>query len=131
LQIFQYRQNSLFELLAAKMIRSRIERPSMPSFSSRGTLRKRQPDPPFENEMSCNTERAKSRLPCESDSKQELHAGIGDPGNAAQGSTPYPTGYHLLPKERIGHCHCKDVVSKPTINTIGSVVPAFIDWLGI
>src|SRR5438876_12375439 len=35
-----------------------------------------------------------------------------DPGNAAAiGSTAYPTGYHLLPKERSGHCHCKDVVS--------------------
>jgi sugar phosphate isomerase/epimerase len=37
-----------------------------------------------------------------------------DPGNAAAlGSRPYPTGYDLLPKDRIGHCHCKDVVSKP------------------
>jgi sugar phosphate isomerase/epimerase len=37
-----------------------------------------------------------------------------DPGNAAAiGSEPYPAGYQLLPKDRIGHCHCKDVVRKP------------------
>jgi len=36
-----------------------------------------------------------------------------DPGNAAaSGETPYPDGYNLLPKERIGHCHCKDVVRR-------------------
>ena len=36
-----------------------------------------------------------------------------DPGNAAAaGEIPYPDGYNLLPKDRIGHCHCKDVVKK-------------------
>ena len=36
-----------------------------------------------------------------------------DPGNAAaNGEKPYPDGYTLLPKDRIGHCHCKDVVSR-------------------
>src|SRR5260370_21953629 len=35
-----------------------------------------------------------------------------DPGNAAaRGETPYPGGYNLLPKDRIGHCHCKDIKS--------------------
>ncbi|HEV8132964.1 MAG TPA: sugar phosphate isomerase/epimerase family protein [Acidobacteriota bacterium] len=34
-----------------------------------------------------------------------------DPGNAAsRGETPYPDGYKLLPKDRIGHIHCKDVI---------------------
>ena len=38
-----------------------------------------------------------------------------DPGNAATfaDNTPYPNGYDLLPKHRIGHCHCKDVKRKP------------------
>src|SRR5260370_1819930 len=32
-----------------------------------------------------------------------------DPGNAAErGEKPYPDGYNLLPKGRVGHCHCKD-----------------------
>src|SRR5438094_8450001 len=34
-----------------------------------------------------------------------------DAGNAAAaGGIPYPGGYNLLPNERIGHWHCKDVV---------------------
>ena len=34
-----------------------------------------------------------------------------DPGNAAaRGEKPYPDGYDALPKGRIGHVHCKDVV---------------------
>src|SRR5215467_1865396 len=36
-----------------------------------------------------------------------------DPGNAAaNGEKPYPDGYNLLPKHRIGHCHCKDVAKQ-------------------
>ena len=36
-----------------------------------------------------------------------------DPGNAAaRGETPFPDGYSLLPKARIGYMHCKDVVRK-------------------
>lgn len=36
-----------------------------------------------------------------------------DPGNAAErGEKPYPDGYNLLPKHRIGHCHCKDAAKK-------------------
>src|SRR3981189_687666 len=36
-----------------------------------------------------------------------------DPGNAAEhDETPYPDGYDLLPKDRIGHCHCKDASKK-------------------
>lgn len=37
-----------------------------------------------------------------------------DPGNAAYtGEVAFPNGYDLLPKNRIGHMHCKDVVRKP------------------
>ena len=38
-----------------------------------------------------------------------------DPGNAATfpDSEPFPNGYDLLPKHRIGHCHAKNVVRKP------------------
>jgi L-ribulose-5-phosphate 3-epimerase len=36
-----------------------------------------------------------------------------DPGNAAyRGETAFPDGFEKLPKERMGHMHCKDVVHK-------------------
>src|ERR1051325_7721929 len=31
----------------------------------------------------------------------------------AAGETPFPDGYAKLPKERIGHVHLKDVMTKP------------------
>jgi len=37
-----------------------------------------------------------------------------DPGNAAyRGEIAFPDGFEKLPKDRIGHMHCKDVVRKP------------------
>jgi len=37
-----------------------------------------------------------------------------DPGNSAfRQETPFPDGYRLLPKNRIGHVHCKDVERQP------------------
>src|SRR6202142_4192385 len=67
----------------------------------------------LENEMSCNTatgEEAAATLKAIPNQNFMLNW---DPGNAAAlGSTPYPNGYEALPKERIGHCHCKDVVRK-------------------
>ena len=54
-----------------------------------------------------------------------------DPGNAAaSGETPYPDGYNLLPKERIGHCHCKDAVRKGTEYDWAPMGAGIIDWLG-
>jgi L-ribulose-5-phosphate 3-epimerase len=55
-----------------------------------------------------------------------------DPGNAAaSGEIPYPNGYDLLPKNRIGHCHCKDEVrdanGKSEWAAVGS---GTIDWKG-
>jgi L-ribulose-5-phosphate 3-epimerase len=54
-----------------------------------------------------------------------------DPGNAAaSGETPYPDGYNLLPKERIGHCHCKDAVKKDKGYGWAPMGGGIIDWLG-
>lgn len=86
----------------------------------------------LENEMSCNTatgEEAAAVLAAIPNRNFMLNW---DPGNAAAlYSVPYPTGYDLLPKERIGHCHCKDVVHKPDHKyewaPVGSGV---IDWVG-
>ena len=68
----------------------------------------------LENEMSCNTatgEEAAATLAAVTESNFMLNW---DPGNAATfvGSMPYPNGYDLLPKNRIGHCHAKSVVRK-------------------
>jgi sugar phosphate isomerase/epimerase len=86
----------------------------------------------LENEMSCNTgtgEEAAAVLTAISNNNFMLNW---DPGNAAAlGSTPYPTGYDLLPKNRIGHCHCKDVVGKPDHKYDWAPVGAGgIDWAG-
>jgi L-ribulose-5-phosphate 3-epimerase len=54
-----------------------------------------------------------------------------DPGNAAaSGETPYPDGYNLLPKERIGHCHCKDAIKKGKRYDWAPMGAGMIDWLG-
>jgi sugar phosphate isomerase/epimerase len=55
-----------------------------------------------------------------------------DPGNAAAlGSTPFPDGYDLLPHDRIGHCHVKDVLrpsgKKYEWAPVGAGV---VDWVG-
>jgi sugar phosphate isomerase/epimerase len=56
-----------------------------------------------------------------------------DAGNAATlGEKPYPDGYNLLATERIGHCHCKDVV-KPADDKgyeWAAMGRGIIDWVG-
>ena len=56
-----------------------------------------------------------------------------DPGNAAaRGETPYPNGWELLPKNRVGHCHCKDIVMKQGGEGFEwmPVGKGIIDWVG-
>jgi L-ribulose-5-phosphate 3-epimerase len=54
-----------------------------------------------------------------------------DPGNAAaRGENPFPDGYHLLPKDRIGHCHCKDVIRKHDGYDWAAMGQGIIDWVG-
>jgi sugar phosphate isomerase/epimerase len=86
----------------------------------------------LENEMSCNTatgEESAAVLAAIPNSNFMLNW---DPGNAAAiGSTPYPDGYDLLPKNRIGHCHAKDVTRKPGEKYEWAPVGAgVIDWVG-
>lgn len=86
----------------------------------------------LENEMSCNTatgEEAAATLAAIPNKNFMLNW---DPGNAAAiGSPPYPNGYDLLPKHRIGHCHCKDVVRKPGGKYEWAPVGGgIIDWVG-
>ena len=54
-----------------------------------------------------------------------------DPGNAAaNGERAYPDGYDLLPKERIGHCHCKDAVKKGDDYEWAPMGQGTVDWVG-
>ncbi|MFZ0295170.1 MAG: sugar phosphate isomerase/epimerase family protein [Candidatus Sulfotelmatobacter sp.] len=86
----------------------------------------------LENEMSCNTatgEEAAAVLKAIPNKNFMLNW---DPGNAAAiESTPYPIGYDSLPKGRIGHCHCKDVVLKPDHKYDWAPVGAgIVNWVG-
>jgi len=84
----------------------------------------------LENESSCNTASAAEAAKV-LDAVQSPNFMLNwDPGNAAaSGEIPYPDGYNLLPKERIGHCHCKDVakIGKGDWAPMGEGV---IDWAG-
>lgn len=86
----------------------------------------------LENEMTCNTatgEEAASVLQAIPNKNFMLNW---DPGNAAAfAGTAYEAGYRALPKERIGHCHCKDVVRKPDHKYEWAPVGAgMVDWVG-
>lgn len=55
-----------------------------------------------------------------------------DPGNAAtHGEKTFPDAYENLPKDRIGHCHCKNAAKKPDgkyqWEPMGTGV---VDWVG-
>jgi L-ribulose-5-phosphate 3-epimerase len=54
-----------------------------------------------------------------------------DPGNAVtRGERPYPDGYNLLPKDRIGHCHCKDAIKTGNKYEWAAIGQGVIDWTG-
>jgi sugar phosphate isomerase/epimerase len=87
----------------------------------------------LENEYACNTatgaEAAQTLAAVQSPSFMLNW----DPANAAgRGETPYPGAYNGLPKDRIGHCHCKDIAkiaedNDPAWAAMGS---GAIDWVG-
>jgi sugar phosphate isomerase/epimerase len=86
----------------------------------------------LENEMSCNTatgEEAAAVLQAIPNKNFMLNW---DPGNAAAlKSKPFPDGFDLLPKERIGHCHAKDVAYKPDGKYEWAPVGGgVVDWVG-
>jgi len=87
----------------------------------------------LENEMACNTGTGAESARVLAAVKSENFMLNWDPGNAAAaGEKPFPDGYHLLPKERIGHCHCKDVTKKPDGNGTdwAAIGKGIIDWTG-
>lgn len=87
----------------------------------------------LENEPACNTATAAEAAKALDAVKTEYLLLNWDPGNAAsRGEIPYPDGYALLPKERIGHCHCKDVTKKADGKEYewAAMGRGLIDWRG-
>lgn len=85
----------------------------------------------LENEPSCNTATAAEAVNVLNAVTSPSLMLNWDPGNAAaSGEIPYPAGYNLLPKNRIGHCHCKDVVKKAKGYDWAPMGGGIIDWAG-
>jgi L-ribulose-5-phosphate 3-epimerase len=85
----------------------------------------------LENEQSCNTATAAEAVKVLDAVRSPSFMLNWDAGNAAaSGEIPYPDGYNLLPKDRIGHCHCKDVVKKGKKYDWAPMGEGIIDWAG-
>ena len=85
----------------------------------------------LENESACNTATGAEAAKVLSAVQSPAFMLNWDPGNAAAaGEIPYPGGYNPLPKERIGHCHCKDVVKKGAKYDWAPMDGGIIDWAG-
>jgi L-ribulose-5-phosphate 3-epimerase len=87
----------------------------------------------LENEPSCNTATAAEAAGVLRAVESPYLMLNWDPGNAAtHDEKPYPDGYNLLPKKRIGHCHCKDAIRKADGKGYdwAPVGSGLIDWVG-
>ena len=87
----------------------------------------------LENEVACNTATAAEAAKVLAAVTSPNLMLNWDPGNAAEhDEKTYPNGYDLLPKARIGHCHCKDTVKKPDGSRYewAAMGRGIIDWVG-
>jgi L-ribulose-5-phosphate 3-epimerase len=85
----------------------------------------------LENEHACNTATGAEAAKVLAGVPSRFFMLNWDPGNAAmRGETPYPDAYNLLPKDRIGHCHCKDVAKNGDKVEWAAVGQGIIDWVG-
>lgn len=85
----------------------------------------------LENEPACNTATGAEAAKVLSSIPSRSFMLNWDPGNAATlGENPYPDGYNLLPKDRIGHCHCKDAVKTASGYDWAAMGKGIIDWVG-
>jgi L-ribulose-5-phosphate 3-epimerase len=85
----------------------------------------------LENEPACNTATGAESAKVLTAVQHPAFMLNWDPGNAAaSGEVPYPDGYKLLPKDRIRHCHCKDVVKKGKKYDWAPMGGGLIDWAG-
>lgn len=68
----------------------------------------------LENELACNTATGVEAARTLNAVRSPYLMLNWDPGNAAMhDEIPYPNAYERLPKHRIAHCHCKDVIKSP------------------
>ena len=86
----------------------------------------------LENEQSCNTSTGAEAAQVLAEVTNPNFMLNWDPGNAAaSGEVPFPYGYNLLPKGRIGHCHCKDELHNASGKSEWAAVGSgTIDWKG-
>ncbi len=86
----------------------------------------------LENEYACNTATAAEAARTLGAVRSPYLKLTWDPGNAAfRGEEPFPDGYSRLPKERIGHVHCKDAMRKPDGTYAWAAMgEGLIDWVG-
>jgi L-ribulose-5-phosphate 3-epimerase len=87
----------------------------------------------LENEMDCNTGKAEEAVATLAAVPNTNFMLNWDPGNAGTfpDQIPYPNGFDLLPKERIGHCHAKNVTRTPDGKSQWQPVgTGVVDWVG-
>ena len=86
----------------------------------------------LENELACNTATGAEAGRLLTAVRERGLMLKWDPGNAtARGEKAYPDGYAKLPKDRIGHVHCKDAVNKPGGGTDWACMgTGIVDWVG-
>jgi sugar phosphate isomerase/epimerase len=85
----------------------------------------------LENEPSCNTATGAEAAEVLRAIQTPSFMLNWDPGNAASvGEKAYLDGYAALPKDRIGHCHCKDVAKKDHGYEWAAMGQGLIDWVG-
>jgi L-ribulose-5-phosphate 3-epimerase len=87
----------------------------------------------LENEFACNTATgAEAARVMEAVQSPHLML-LWDAANAAMhGERAFPDGYRLLPKNRVAHCHCKDLMKSPRDGETDwmAVGSGSIDWVG-
>lgn len=86
----------------------------------------------LENEQSCNTATGAEAARTLAAVRSPNFMLNWDPANAgARGETPFPDGYALLAKQRIGYMHCKDIVREPDGKTEWAAMGrGIIDYVG-
>jgi L-ribulose-5-phosphate 3-epimerase len=86
----------------------------------------------LENEMACNTATGPEAARVLASIPDKNFMLNWDAANAAAaGGTPFPNGYEQLPKHRIAHCHCKDVIRHPDGKFEWEPVGGgMVNWLG-
>jgi sugar phosphate isomerase/epimerase len=85
----------------------------------------------LENEFECNTATARESARLLEAVKTPHLALNWDPGNAVMRGEldAFPTGWDLLPKNRIHHCHCKNAIKDPQGKIVWAPVDkGYVDW---